>query len=243
MDKRTFIKSATLLLGTTWMQPSIGCMTSRKTQSGIPRTTPFVLPPLPYAVDALEPYIDAKTMTIHHDKHHAGYVSKLNEAVKGTKYETSELDDILTTMTDSDSVQIRNNAGGHYNHSLFWECMTPNASKSPTGSLLAGIERDLGGYEKFKEEFSRQAKAVFGSGWVWLAVDKNRKLFISNTPNQDNPLMTHLVKQNGTPILGLDVWEHAYYLKYQNLRADYISNFFHIIDWKKVEKRYVEAIK
>lgn len=198
----------------------------------------FELPALPYAFDALEPHIDARTMEIHHGKHHAGYVSKLNAAVEGTDLEGKSLEDLMKDVSKY-STAVRNNGGGHYNHSLFWSVMGPNKGGEPTGELAEAINSTFGSFEKFKEEFSNAAATRFGSGWAWLIV-QDGNLAVTSTPNQDNPLMD-LVDKNGTPILGIDVWEHAYYLKYQNKRPDYISAFWNVINWDEVAKRYSDA--
>ena len=194
----------------------------------------FELPKLGYAYDALEPTIDAKTMEIHHSKHHQAYVDNLNNAIAGTDLEGKSLEEIQKTGTDKPAV--RNNGGGHYNHSLFWELLTPGGSKEPVGNVKAEIEK-IGGFEKFKEDFSNAAKTRFGSGWAWLVKNADGSVVVSSTPNQDNPLMP-VADVQGTPILGLDVWEHAYYLKYQNKRPDYVSAFFDVINWDKVEELY-----
>ena len=194
----------------------------------------FELPKLSYAYDALEPTIDAKTMEIHHSKHHQAYVDNLNNAIAGTDLEGKSLEDIQKTGTDKPAV--RNNGGGHYNHSLFWELLTPGGSKEPVGNVKAEIEK-IGGFDKFKEDFSTAAKTRFGSGWAWLVKNSDGSVVVSSTPNQDNPLMPVADKQ-GTPILGLDVWEHAYYLNYQNRRPDYVTAFFDVINWDKVEELY-----
>ncbi|WP_312823999.1 superoxide dismutase [Epilithonimonas sp.] len=194
----------------------------------------FELPKLGYAYDALEPTIDAKTMEIHHSKHHQAYVDNLNNAIAGTDLEGKSLEEIQKTGTDKPAV--RNNGGGHYNHSLFWELLTPGGSKEPVGNVKAEIEK-IGGFEKFKEDFSNAAKTRFGSGWAWLVKNSDGSVVVSSTPNQDNPLMP-VADVKGTPILGLDVWEHAYYLNYQNRRPDYVSAFFDVINWDKVEELY-----
>jgi Fe-Mn family superoxide dismutase len=200
----------------------------------------FKLPDLPYAFDALEPNIDARTMEIHHGKHHAGYTNKLNAAIEGTNLEGKKIEDILANVSQH-STAVRNNGGGYYNHCLFWEIMSPEGGEpSPQMNIRKAIDRDFGSYENFKDEFSKAAATRFGSGWAWLCVDSNDKLFITSTPNQDNPLMDVADKQ-GTPILGLDVWEHAYYLNYQNRRPDYIGAFFNVINWHEVTKRYNDA--
>ncbi|PJA98577.1 MAG: superoxide dismutase [Ignavibacteriales bacterium CG_4_9_14_3_um_filter_30_11] len=197
----------------------------------------FSLPELPYSYDALEPYIDKMTMEIHHTKHHNGYLTKLNAAVDGTELEGKTLEELMAEIS-SHSMAVRNNGGGHYNHSLFWSIMKKNGSK-PDGELSKGINSTFGSFDKFKEEFSNAAATRFGSGWAWLIVSDG-KLAITSTPNQDNPLMD-LVEKKGTPILGIDVWEHAYYLKYQNKRPDYISNWFNVINWEEVANRFALA--
>ncbi|MCI5082200.1 MAG: superoxide dismutase [Saprospiraceae bacterium] len=203
----------------------------------------FELPKLPYAFDALEPHIDARTMEIHYGKHHAGYTKKLNAAIEGTELEKMKIKDILANVSKH-SAAVRNNGGGYYNHSLFWSIMEPTkeADGAPSSrmNIHRAIERDFGSFEKFKDEFSKAAATQFGSGWAWLCVDKNDKLFVCSTPNQDNPLMD-VVEEEGTPILGLDVWEHAYYLNYQNRRPDYIDAFFNVINWHAVTERYNDA--
>lgn len=201
----------------------------------------FNLPDLPYAFDALEPHIDARTMEIHHGKHHAGYTSKLNAAIEGTDLEKMKIEDILAGVSKY-STAVRNNGGGFYNHSLFWSIMAPGGGGAPSErmNIHKAITRDFGSFDDFKTAFSTAAGTRFGSGWAWLCVDANDKLFICSTANQDNPLMD-VVEENGTPILGLDVWEHAYYLNYQNRRPDYVSAFFNVINWQAVTKRYNDA--
>jgi Fe-Mn family superoxide dismutase len=194
----------------------------------------FELPKLSYAYDALEPTIDAKTMEIHHSKHHQAYVDNLNNAIAGTELEGKSLEEIQ--KTGSDKPAVRNNGGGHFNHSLFWELLTPGGSKEPVGNVKAEIEK-IGGFDKFKEDFSNAAKTRFGSGWAWLVKNSDGSVVVSSTPNQDNPLMP-VADVKGTPILGLDVWEHAYYLNYQNRRPDYVTAFFDVINWDKVEELY-----
>jgi Fe-Mn family superoxide dismutase len=197
----------------------------------------FELPTLPYAYDALEPHIDARTMEIHHGKHHAGYTSKLNAAIEGTEMEGKDIESLLADHSDSGAV--RNNGGGYYNHTLFWSIMSPNGGGTPTGDLAAAIDSDLGGWDAFKQAFANAAATRFGSGWAWVCV-KDGKLEVCSSANQDNPLMPG-VGCGGTPILGLDVWEHAYYLNYQNRRPDYIAAFFNVIDWDAVAQRYAAA--
>ncbi|MBT8188289.1 MAG: superoxide dismutase [Croceitalea sp.] len=198
----------------------------------------FTLPKLPYAYNALEPNIDARTMEIHHTKHHNGYTTKLNAAIAGTKLENKSIEDMMTNL-DMSNEAVRNNGGGFYNHCLFWEVMSPNGGGNPTGNLADAINQAFGSFESFKEQFSAAAGSRFGSGWAWLCVHKGGKLEICSTPNQDNPLMPN-TGCGGYPILGLDVWEHAYYLNYQNRRPDYISAFFNVINWEKVSKSYTE---
>lgn len=200
----------------------------------------FELPPLPYAFNALEPSIDALTMEIHHDKHHAAYVAKLNDAVKDTNLENISLDKLMS-MIGKNSPAVRNNGGGHYNHSLFWTIMSPGGGGEPKGDLAKAINGKFGSFINFKNEFSNAAATRFGSGWAWLCVDQKKQLCVCSTPNQDNPKMD-IADNPGTPILGLDVWEHAYYLKYQNRRPDYISAFWNVINWEEVSRRYSEAM-
>ena len=193
----------------------------------------FELPQLSYAYDALEPHIDARTMEIHHSKHHQGYTNNLNNAISGTDLEGKSILDILSNCSDKPAV--RNNGGGFYNHSLFWEVMSPNGGGNPSGELADAINTAFGSFEAFKDAFSKAAATRFGSGWAWLCVTDG-KLEVCSTPNQDNPLMGEGC--GGTPILGLDVWEHAYYLNYQNRRPDYINAFFNVVDWGKVSENY-----
>lgn len=203
----------------------------------------YTLPDLPYAKDALEPSIDAKTMEIHHGKHHAGYVSKLNAAVEGhdVPADVWELCKTIDKLPKDKQTAVRNNGGGHANHSLFWTILAPKgAGGAPSAELAAAIDSDLGGMDKFKEDFSNAAATRFGSGWAWLGV-KDGKLCVCSTPNQDNPVMPFEGCSGCTPILGLDVWEHAYYLKYQNLRPDYIKAFFDVINWKQVSENFAKA--
>lgn len=196
----------------------------------------FELPALPYAFNALEPHIDARTMEIHHDKHHAGYVNNLNKAVEGTDLANLSLENLLKDASKHPAA-VRNNGGGHYNHSLFWTIMGPNKGGTPTGALSDAITSTFGSFDTFKEKFSGAAATRFGSGWAWLLVNNSGKLEVSSTPNQDNPLMD-VADVKGTPILGIDVWEHAYYLNYQNRRPDYISAFWNVINWDEVAKRF-----
>lgn len=199
----------------------------------------FELPKLPYEYTALEPHIDARTMEIHHSKHHQAYVTNLNNAVAGTDAEKLSIEEICKNISKY-PMPVRNNGGGHFNHSLFWTIMGPGKGGAPSGKLLEAINTDLGGLDKFKEEFNKAATTRFGSGWAWLVV-QNGKLVVSSTPNQDNPLMD-VADVKGTPILGLDVWEHAYYLHYQNRRPDYCTAFWNVINWDEVSKRYEAAL-
>jgi Fe-Mn family superoxide dismutase len=196
----------------------------------------FELPQLPYAYDALEPHIDARTMEIHHTKHHNAYTTNLNAAVAGTDMEGKTIENILINL-DMKNAAVRNNGGGFFNHNLYWTVMSPNGGGLPTGDLLAAIESAFGNFEEFKAKFSKAGITQFGSGWAWLCVHKGGKLDVCGTPNQDNTLMPG-VGCGGTPILGMDVWEHAYYLHYQNRRPDYIESFFNLINWVEVSRRY-----
>ena len=198
----------------------------------------FELPNLPYAHDALEPHIDTATMEIHHGKHHAGYTNNLNAAIEGTDLAGKSIEEIIANVAGN--AAVRNNGGGFYNHSLFWNIMSPNGGGQPSGDLAAAIDTELGGFDAFKATFSKAAATRFGSGWAWLCVDANGKLCVCSTANQDNPLMD-VAECKGTPILGLDVWEHAYYLNYQNKRPDYINAFFNVVNWEEVAKRYAAA--
>jgi Fe-Mn family superoxide dismutase len=197
----------------------------------------FEVPSLPYAHDALEPHIDTRTMEIHHGKHHNAYVTKLNEAIAGTDLEGKSLEDLMTNH--SDNAAIRNNGGGHFNHSLFWTVMSPNGGGNPTGAVATAIDAAFGSYDAFKDAFAKAGATRFGSGWAWLCV-KDGKLEVCSSANQDNPTMPG-VGCGGTPILGLDVWEHAYYLNYQNRRPDYINAFFNVINWEEVNNRLTAA--
>jgi Fe-Mn family superoxide dismutase len=196
----------------------------------------FELPSLKYSFDALEPHIDTKTMQIHHGKHHAGYTNNLNNAIKGTDLETMSIETILAEL-DLNNATVRNNGGGFFNHSLFWNVMGPNGGGVPSGDLASAINDSFGSFDEFKSTFSKAAGTRFGSGWAWLCVHPGGKLEVCSTPNQDNPLMKG-IGCGGRPILGLDVWEHAYYLNYQNRRPDYISSFFNVINWGFVSELY-----
>lgn len=200
----------------------------------------FELPTLPYAFDALAPHIDARTMEIHHGKHHAGYVSKLNDAIAGTDLADKSLEELLKVA--GSNTAVRNNGGGHYNHSLFWTVLSPSGGGTPTGGVATAINDKFGSFEAFKEAFNKAAATRFGSGWAWLIVTADGKVDVVSSPNQDNPLMD-VAETKGTPVLGLDVWEHAYYLNYQNKRPDYISAFWNVVNWDEVNKRFQAAAK
>lgn len=199
----------------------------------------YTLPALPYDIHALEPHIDAMTMEIHHGRHHNAYVTNLNNAIAGTEMENTPLEDLLRHISKYPAA-VRNNGGGHYNHDLFWKIIGPNAGGHPTGPLAVAIDEAFGSFDAFKDEFNKAATTRFGSGWAWLVVSEG-KLKVGSTPNQDNPLMD-VAEIHGTPILGLDVWEHAYYLKYQNKRPDYIGAFWNLVNWEEVSHRYLAAV-
>lgn len=200
----------------------------------------FELAPLPYANNALEPFIDAITMEIHHDRHHAAYVNNLNAAIKGTDLEGKPLLEIITNISKA-PMAVRNNGGGHFNHDLFWNVMAPNKGGEPTGALADAIKSTFGSFEDFKTQFNAAGATRFGSGWAWLIVKADKSIAICSTPNQDNPLMD-IAEVKGTPILGCDVWEHAYYLKYQNKRPDYMANWWNVVNWDAVADRYKAAL-
>jgi Fe-Mn family superoxide dismutase len=199
----------------------------------------FELPALSYATDALEPHIDKATMEIHHGKHHQAYVDNLNKALLGTDGENQGIDDIQKNVSQY-PMPVRNNGGGHFNHTLYWSVMGPNAGGAPSGDLAKAIDETFGSFEEFKKKFAEAGTTRFGSGWAWLSVSSDGKVQVSSTPNQDNPLMD-VAEVKGTPILGMDVWEHAYYLKYQNKRPDYIAAFWNVVDWNAVADRYAKA--
>lgn len=209
------------------------------TQAGFSQSV-YQLPDLPYEYHALEPYIDAQTMEIHHSKHHQGYVNNLNKAIGGTDTAKISLEEILKTISKY-STTIRNNAGGHYNHTLFWTILTPNKNTQPSKRFHQAIVAQFGSLDSVKTLLNSAAAKQFGSGWAWLSVDSNKKLFVSSTPNQDNPLMD-ISEKKGTPILGIDVWEHAYYLKYQNKRTDYLAAIWNVVNWEEISKRYEAAV-
>ena len=200
---------------------------------------PFTLSPLPYAHEALEPHIDTLTMQIHHGKHHQAYVDNLNKAIAATEHENKSIEELVANAGKI-SAAVRNNGGGHWNHTFFWESLAPNSGGTPKGELAAAIDAAFGSFDAFKEKFANAGMTRFGSGWAWLCMNDKKELFISSTPNQDNPLMD-VAEVKGTPLLGVDVWEHAYYLKYQNRRADYLGAFWNVISWNKIEARYQAA--
>lgn len=240
MHKREFLKVAGLA-GLAAMADPKGLFAAENKKALLSEKAPFTLPALPYATDALEPNIDKLTMEIHHGKHHAAYVKNLNDALNGSPLASQDLEQILTKVTAKEPA-IRNNGGGHYNHSLFWTLLSPQKT-TPSPKLTAAINASFGSFDAFQTKFNDAAKTQFGSGWAWLIVKADGKLAVINTPNQDNPLMKELVKETGTPILALDVWEHAYYLKYQNKRPDYVAAFWNVINWNEVEKRFNTAGK
>ncbi len=240
LDRRRFIKAATLTVAaaSTVNIVSVGTTTVHAQAPPAP-TGPYQLPPLGYAFDALEPFIDARTMEIHHDKHHQAYVNNLNAAVAGTDLGSMPVETLIANLDqvpEKIRTAVQNNGGGHANHSLFWQLLKKNGGQ-PGPELTKAIDAQLGGFEKFKQDFSQAGLTRFGSGWAWLIVDENKKLVIESTANQDSPLMI-----GKTPILGLDVWEHAYYLKYQNRRPEYVNAFFSVINWPKVDKLYAQAM-
>jgi len=233
MNKRTFLKN-TALLGSAVLLSNQLQAVSTFTEEG--NSEPFSLPALPYSYEALEPHFDKLTMEIHYTKHHQAYVTNLNKAVDGTKMAKWSLEEILSTVSKY-PLAVRNNAGGHYNHTFFWNILADNAGDSPRGRLAAAIARKFTSFEAFKEEFAKAGLSRFGSGWAWLIMNEKKDLQIVSSPNQDNPLMD-LAEVKGIPLLGLDVWEHAYYLKYQNKRADYITAFWRVLNWREVEKKF-----
>ncbi|MEK5754273.1 superoxide dismutase [Acinetobacter variabilis] len=200
----------------------------------------YTLPELPYAYDALEPHIDAKTMEIHHTKHHQTYINNINAGIEGTEWEDLSVEELVSKanqVPEDLKNNVINNGGGHANHSLFWTVMSPDGGGNPQGEIAQAIDKELGGFEAFKEAFTQAALTRFGSGWAWLSVAPDQTIIVENSANQDSPLM-----HGNTPILGLDVWEHAYYLKYQNRRPEYIAAFFNVVNWKEVNRRYLEAL-
>lgn len=204
----------------------------------------YQLPELPYAYDALEPHFDARTMEIHHSKHHNAYVTKVNEALAGTEHASKSIEELIADLSGVPAEKrgaVRNNGGGHANHSFFWKILSPDGGGAPVGDLAAAIDSELGGFDAFKEAFAHAGTTRFGSGWAWLVVKADGALAVTSTPNQDSPLMKGVAEVEGTPIIGLDVWEHAYYLKYQNLRPKFIEAFWDVVDWKAAEANYKQA--
>jgi superoxide dismutase, Fe-Mn family len=239
-------KSAVLIIAITSFtafQAAQGTNSNKNNKGGTTMTqsAKHELPALHYAHDALEPHIDKQTMEIHHGKHHQAYVNNLNNAIAGTEMENMTLEEIFKGMSRYPAA-VRNNGGGHWNHNFFWQIMAPNSGGKPSGDLLTAIEKRFESFDKFKDEFSRAGATRFGSGWAWLIVDSSGELHVTSTPNQDNPLMD-VADVQGTPILSVDVWEHAYYLKYQNRRPDYLSNFWNVVNWDEVSRRYAELVK
>lgn len=204
----------------------------------------YQLPELPYAYDALEPHFDARTMEIHHSKHHNAYVTKVNEALAGTEHASKSIEELIADLSGVPAEKrgaVRNNGGGHANHSFFWKILSPDGGGAPVGDLAAAIDSELGGFDAFKEAFANAGTTRFGSGWAWLVVKADGALAVTSTPNQDSPLMKGVAEVEGTPVIGLDVWEHAYYLKYQNLRPKFIEAFWDVVDWKAAEANYKQA--
>lgn len=245
MNKRTFLQSLFTAGAGLWLLPrtkfaaaDLAAADEADQAHYLPREGDFTLPALTYAADALEPHFDKMTMEIHHGKHHAAYVKNLNEAVKNTPWATASIEKILAEVTAKHPA-VRNNGGGHWNHSLFWSLLSPKGGGEPGGNIGEAIKATFGSYQAFQEQFQKEALGRFGSGWVWLIVEeKSKKLKIVSTPNQDNPLMKKLVKERGKPVLALDVWEHAYYLKFQNKRADFVKTFWNVVNWQEVERLF-----
>ena len=240
MERRKFVKSIGLATAVAYVGPKVfGNDPGTVNSSNIEGAPALEFPPLPYTYDALEPYFDARTMEIHYDKHHRAYYTNYINATKGTPLEGKTLNDIFASVSKQTDA-VRNNGGGYYNHSLFWNNLG-KGSTSPSPGLSAAITKSFGSLDKFKEAFSTSAKTRFGSGWAWLFLDADKNLAIGSTPNQDNPLMD-VSQFKGTPLLTIDVWEHAYYLKYQNKRADYVDAFWNVVNWSEVSKRFKEAM-
>lgn len=245
LDRRHFLKAAGITVaaagtvGSSLLPTSTTTAVAQGPATPAPPTGPYKLPPLGYAFDALEPYIDAKTMEIHHDKHHQAYVNNLNVAVVGTHFGNQPVEQLIANLDqlpEKIRTAVQNNGGGHANHSLFWQLLKKDGGE-PGAELAKAIDSQLGGFNKFKEEFSKAGATRFGSGWAWLIVDENKKLVIESSANQDSPIMV-----GKTPILGMDVWEHAYYLKYQNRRPEYLEAFYSVINWPKVDELYAKAM-
>ncbi len=241
MNRKSFLRAG-MLAASGWMLSKTQAWAEALQPAVQPEPGPFKLAPLPYPYAALEPHIDKQTMEIHHSKHHQTYVNNLNKALKGSAGESMKLEDILGRVTKF-SPAVRNNGGGHWNHTFFWESMKPGGTTQVPENLLGAIVKTFGDLDTFKQKFSDAATGQFGSGWAWLLVAPDKTLIIASTPNQDNPLMDIPGMTKGTPLLAIDVWEHAYYLKYQNKRADYIKAFWNVVEWDKVAVRYAAAIK
>jgi Fe-Mn family superoxide dismutase len=248
MEKREFLKLTGLAGAGLLVSPFLGCGDANAPRGAEQPAaddlqlirTPFELPPLGYAYTALEPAIDALTMEIHYEKHHGAYVKNLNKALdSSTELQGLAIDELMAAINPEDTA-VRNNGGGHYNHALFWKVIAPGGAKAPTGKLADAINSAFGDFTAFNSQFNQAAMTRFGSGWAWLSIDENGKLFVSSTANQDNPHMFNVVEQKGFPILGIDVWEHAYYLNYQNRRGDYVNAFTALVNWDEVAKRYDE---
>lgn len=246
LERRQFLRQGVALAGGLLAASGSGLLMAQDSVSMSPKPSltvvtkekpmAFVLPDLTYAYDALEKSFDARTMEIHHTKHHGAYVTNCNNAIAGTEWEGKSIEEMMANISKL-PVAVRNNGGGHYNHSLFWTVLSPNGGGQPSGALLADIEASFGDFSKFREKFAAAGATRFGSGWAWLSVDAAGKLVVSSTPNQDNPTMD-IAEVKGTPILGMDVWEHAYYLRYQNRRPDYINAFWDVVNWDEVTRRY-----
>ncbi len=254
-SRRKFLTTSAMSLGGFWLaanssyQASAASQELKKddhAQDGTHASAEFALPALGYATAALAPHIDEQTMQIHHGKHHAGYVRKLNAAIKeGNIHHHGKVDELISNLDavpEAQRTAVRNNGGGHYNHTLFWEVMSPSGGGEPTGKLAEAVDKEFGSFTKLRETFSKAAGSQFGSGWAWLCLADNSALQVCSTANQDNPLMRGLVHVEGTPLLGLDVWEHAYYLNYQNRRGDYIEAWWNVVDWGAVQKRYEASL-
>lgn len=245
MKKRTFLKVSSIAAAGSLILPLGSCSGEEKPvdkPAAMAKATVFELPKLAFAFSALAPNIDEQTMKIHHGKHHAGYVRKFNAALKGNKLLADKSIESMMSMIQPGDTALRNNGGGHYNHSLFWQMLSPT-KQTPKGDLLSAVNSTFGSLDNFKSQFSKAATGRFGSGWAWLCIDENKALSIQSTPNQDNPLMSNIVKKSAYPLLGLDVWEHAYYLHYQNRRGDYVNNFFNVINWDAVASRFSSYMK